>query len=106
MTIYVPSVMLVTVSWLSFWLDPSQVLAKLFMGVSTLLTMSVQTASINRSLPPVAYTKAIDTWTGVCVMFLFVALVQSVAVHFFSVTKAKVRRRLLYGSIDYLCICW
>jgi len=89
MTIYVPSVMLVTVSWLSFWLDPSQVLAKLFMGVSTLLTMSVQTASINRSLPPVAYTKAIDTWTGVCVMFLFVALVQSVAVHFFSITKAK-----------------
>lgn len=32
------------------------------LGVTTLLTMSTQTASINSALPPVAYTKAIDVW--------------------------------------------
>jgi anionic glutamate receptor len=64
-TIYVPCCMLVIVSWVSFWLDPNAVPARVSLGVTTLLTMSTQTASINNSLPPVAYTKAIDVWTGV-----------------------------------------
>lgn len=61
-TIYVPGCMLVIVSWVSFWLDPHAVPARVSLGVTTLLTMSTQTASINNSLPPVAYTKAIDVW--------------------------------------------
>ena len=65
-TIYVPCCMLVIVSWVSFWLDPNAVPARVSLGVTTLLTMSTQTASINNSLPPVAYTKAIDVWTGAC----------------------------------------
>ena len=54
--------MLVIVSWVSFWLDPHAVPARVALGVTTLLTMSTQTASINSALPPVAYTKAIDVW--------------------------------------------
>ena len=46
----------------SFWLDPHAVPARVALGVTTLLTMSTQTASINSALPPVAYTKAIDVW--------------------------------------------
>ena len=65
LTIYIPCCMLVIVSWVSFWLDPNAVPARVSLGVTTLLTMSTQTASINNSLPPVAYTKAIDVWTGV-----------------------------------------
>ncbi len=61
-TIYVPGCMLVVVSWVSFWLDPHAVPARVALGVTTLLTMSTQTASINSALPPVAYTKAIDVW--------------------------------------------
>ena len=69
LTIYVPCCMLVIVSWVSFWLDPNAVPARVSLGVTTLLTMSTQTASINNSLPPVAYTKAIDVWTGVSEFF-------------------------------------
>lgn len=61
-TIYVPGCMLVIVSWVSFWLDAHAVPARVALGVTTLLTMSTQTASINSALPPVAYTKAIDVW--------------------------------------------
>ena len=71
LTIYVPCCMLVIVSWVSFWLDPNAVPARVSLGVTTLLTMSTQTASINNSLPPVAYTKAIDVWTGVSVFWPF-----------------------------------
>ena len=61
-TIYIPGCMLVIVSWVSFWLDAHAVPARVALGVTTLLTMSTQTASINSALPPVAYTKAIDVW--------------------------------------------
>ena len=49
--------MLVIVSWVSFWLDNRSVPARVALGVTTLLTMSTQIAGVNRSLPPVAYTK-------------------------------------------------
>ncbi|KAA0204008.1 hypothetical protein HAZT_HAZT003449 [Hyalella azteca] len=54
---YVPCCMLVVVSWVSFWLDAQSVPARVSLGVTTLLTMSTQTSSINQSLPPVSYTK-------------------------------------------------
>ena len=60
LTIYVPSCMLVIVSWVSFWLDSKSVPARVSLGVTTLLTMSTQTAGVNRSLPPVAYTKGLS----------------------------------------------
>ena len=41
-TIYVPCCMLVIVSWVSFWLDPNAVPARVSLGVTTLLTMSTQ----------------------------------------------------------------
>jgi hypothetical protein len=74
--------MLVVVSWVSFWLDPHAVPARVALGVTTLLTMSTQTASINNSLPPVAYTKAIDVWQGVCVTFVFSALLEYALVNY------------------------
>ena len=61
LTIYVPTCMLVIVSWFSFWIDPKAVPARVALGVTTLLTMSTKTASISNSLPPVAYTKVRQT---------------------------------------------
>ena len=60
---------------MSFWLDPHAVPARVALGVTTLLTMSTQTASINSALPPVAYTKAIDVWQ-VCNPNYTIALLQ------------------------------
>lgn len=99
--------MLVIVSWVSFWLDQGAVPArvslgkpmdpitfarlrqlKLFpiyhLGVTTLLTMATQTSGINASLPPVSYTKAIDVWTGVCLTFVFGALLEFALVNYAS----------------------
>lgn len=83
-TIYVPCSMTVTVSWFSFWLDHKAVPARVALGVTTLLAMSTTQASIQNSLPPVAYTKAIDVWSGVCVFFVFSALLEYALVNYAS----------------------
>ena len=49
--------MTVCVSWMSFWLDHKSAPARVMLTITTLLAMSTTTASINNSLPPVAYTK-------------------------------------------------
>ena len=61
-----------------------QVPARVALGVTTLLAMSTTQASIQNSLPPVAYTKAIDVWSGVCVVFVFSALLEYALVNYAS----------------------
>lgn len=82
--IYIPCCMLVIVSWVSFWLDQSAVPARVSLGVTTLLTMATQTSGINQTLPPVSYTKALDVWTGVCLTFVFGALLEFALVNYAS----------------------
>src|SRR5579872_2407088 len=69
--LYIPSLMLVSVSWVSFWLDKDSVPARVTLGtmtssyihlicmhanaiagVTTLLTMTTQASGINAKLPP------------------------------------------------------
>ena len=84
LTIYIPCFMIVLVSWFSFWLDYKAVPARVALGVTTLLAMSTTMGSIQRSLPPVAYTKAVDVWSGVCVFFVFSALLEYALVNYAS----------------------
>ncbi|CAJ0929448.1 unnamed protein product, partial [Mesorhabditis belari] len=93
--LYIPSTMLVIVSWVSFWLDRSAVPARVTLGVTTLLTMTTQSSGINSKLPPVAYIKAIDVWIGACMTFIFGALLEFAFVTYLgSRLEAKKRSRL------------
>lgn len=87
--IYIPCCMLVIVSWVSFWLDPTSIPARVSLGVTTLLTMATQISGINASLPPVSYTKAIDVWTGVCLTFVFGALLEFALVNYASRSESR-----------------
>ena len=75
--------------------------ARVALGVTTLLAMSTTQASIQNSLPPVAYTKAIDVWSGVCVVFVFSALLEYALVNYASRSvKQKFDLSLLGKRLD------
>nr|ALS46611.1 glutamate gated chloride channel GluCl2 [Tetranychus cinnabarinus] len=95
--IYMPCCMLVIVSWVSFWLDPNAIPARVSLGVTTLLTMATQISGINASLPPVSYIKAIDVWTGVCLAFVFGALLEFALVNYASRSDAHRHAREFNG---------
>ncbi len=88
-TIYIPTFLIVMVSWMSFWLDHKSAPARVTLTVTTLLAMSTTTSSINQSLPPVAYTKAIDVWSNLCVTFVFLVLLEYALVNYAARADAR-----------------
>ena len=93
-TVYVPCSMTVSVSWMSFWLDHKSAPARVALTITTLLAMSTTTSSINNSLPPVAYTKAIDVWNNICVSFVFLALLEYALVNYAARADARLAHKL------------
>lgn len=54
---YVPTILIVSISWVSFWLDPNAVPGRVSLGVTTLLTLTTLASGIRAQLPPVSYVK-------------------------------------------------
>nr|WOK84219.1 gamma-aminobutyric acid receptor subunit beta-1 protein [Thrips tabaci] len=75
MDYYMPSVLLVVISWVTFWLDPDIVPARVLLGSSTMLTFITLAVQTDRSLP-VSYFKASEIWFVGCCTFIFGSLVE------------------------------
>ncbi|CAG2177600.1 unnamed protein product, partial [Oppiella nova] len=86
---YLPTILIVVISWVSFWLDEEAIPARITLGVTTLLTISSKGAGIQSNLPPVSYAKAIDVWMGVCTIFVFSALLEFTLVNYLCRIKAR-----------------
>ncbi|XP_071788462.1 glycine receptor subunit alpha-3-like isoform X1 [Asterias amurensis] len=89
LTVYIPTVLLVTIAWLSFWIDAKAAPARVALGVTTVLTVTTMTAGIQNSLPVVTYAKAIDIWLVVCLMFVFISLLEYGAANYLLVGEMK-----------------
>ncbi|XP_068813263.1 glycine receptor subunit alpha-4 isoform X2 [Struthio camelus] len=93
---YIPSLLIVILSWVSFWINMEAAPARVGLGITTVLTMTTQSAGSRASLPKVSYVKAIDIWMAVCLLFVFAALLEYAAVNFVSRQHkelARLRRR-------------
>ncbi|KAH3834107.1 glycine receptor subunit alpha-1-like [Dreissena polymorpha] len=81
---YMPSLLIVMLSWLSFWLNVNSIPGRVTLGVLSVLTISTQSTGVNASLPRVSYTKAIDVWMITCLVFVFAALIEFAVVNVLS----------------------
>ncbi|KAL4230982.1 Glycine receptor subunit alpha-3 [Mactra antiquata] len=82
--VYVPSILIVILSWVSFWLDKDAVPARISLGLLTVLTMTTMTSGARSSLPKVSYVKGMDVWMATCLIFVFAALIEFAYVNVFS----------------------
>nr|7PBD_A Chain A, Gamma-aminobutyric acid receptor subunit alpha-1 [Homo sapiens]7PBZ_A Chain A, Gamma-aminobutyric acid receptor subunit alpha-1 [Homo sapiens]7PC0_A Chain A, Gamma-aminobutyric acid receptor subunit alpha-1 [Homo sapiens] len=87
---YLPCIMTVILSQVSFWLNRESVPARTVFGVTTVLTMTTLSISARNSLPKVAYATAMDWFIAVCYAFVFSALIEFATVNYF--TKSQPAR--------------
>uniref|UniRef100_T1J4I2 Uncharacterized protein n=1 Tax=Strigamia maritima TaxID=126957 RepID=T1J4I2_STRMM len=100
---YLPTILIVVISWVSFWLDVEAIPARITLGVTTLLTISSKGSGIQANLPQVSYVKAMDVWMGVCTIFVFAALLEFTFVNYTWRKLSREKRnilRSLCGSKD------
>lgn len=86
---YLPTFLIVTISWVSFWLNPDATPARVTLGVTTLLALTTVASGVRSKLPPVSYVKAIDVWIGTCSIMVFGALLEFTLVNYLSRSKIK-----------------
>ena len=77
---YIPCVCIVALSWVSFWIDPEAIPARVGLSITTVLTISYMLGSVNSNLPRVSYLKAIDYFLLMSFGFIFFTLVEYVFV--------------------------
>ena len=63
--------------------------ARISLGVTTVLTMATQLSGCKESIPNVHYPKAIDIWMTMCMLFVFVSLVEYAFVNALSRDSSK-----------------
>ncbi|XP_042218928.1 glycine receptor subunit alpha-2-like isoform X2 [Homarus americanus] len=78
---YIPTCLIVIMSWVSFWIKPEIAPARVTLGVTSLLTLFTQQAKSQASLPPVSYIKTIDIFMSSCTVFVFMALIEYAVVN-------------------------
>ncbi|KAK1161183.1 gamma-aminobutyric acid receptor subunit alpha-6-like [Acipenser oxyrinchus oxyrinchus] len=81
---YIPCIMTVILSQVSFWINKESVPARTVFGITTVLTMTTLSISARHSLPKVSYATAMDWFIAVCFAFVFSALIEFAAVNYFT----------------------
>ncbi|XP_028408037.1 glycine receptor subunit alpha-4-like [Dendronephthya gigantea] len=85
---YLPAVMVVMLSWVSFWVDSDSVPARVALGITTVLAMTTLMFGVQSALPKVPYMKAVDLFLAFSFICVFAALVEFAAVNYY-VTNAQ-----------------
>uniref|UniRef100_A0A8C6FMA0 GABA(C) receptor n=1 Tax=Moschus moschiferus TaxID=68415 RepID=A0A8C6FMA0_MOSMO len=88
---YFPAMLMVMLSWVSFWIDRRAVPARVSLGITTVLTMSTILSGVSASMPQVSYIKAVDVYLWVSSLFVFLSVIEYAAVNYLTTVEERKR---------------
>ncbi|XP_056322671.1 gamma-aminobutyric acid receptor subunit rho-3a isoform X2 [Danio aesculapii] len=94
---YFPTMLMVMLSWVSFWIDRRAVPARVSLGITTVLTMSTIITGVSASMPQVSYVKAVDIYLWASFLFVFLSVIEYAAVNYF--TTVEEMKKLQKGKL-------
>ncbi|XP_056638459.1 pH-sensitive chloride channel 2-like [Diorhabda sublineata] len=90
MDYFLPSILLVCTSWVTFWLQADASPPRVVLGTSTMLTFITLNSGLGKTLPKVSYIKANEIWFLGCISFIFFSLAEFAFVNVIWRRKKKV----------------
>lgn len=97
---YIPSLLIVILSWVSFWINMDAAPARVALGITTVLTMTTQSSGSRASLPKVSQPLQIALFSQFC-DYLGMNCSDVCIVHMFAAISDHVFK-WLFGQILYL----
>ncbi|XP_045480830.1 gamma-aminobutyric acid receptor subunit alpha-6 isoform X2 [Harmonia axyridis] len=82
--VYVPCILIVVLSWVSFWIHREATSDRVGLGITTVLTLSTISLDSRRDLPKVKYATALDWFLLMSFFYCIATLLEFAGVHYFT----------------------
>merc|ERR1719362_2595626 len=81
-TVFVPGMILVTSSFVTFWIEYDATPARVMLGVTTMLNFFTTSNKFRSKLPVVSNLTAMNMWDFVCMFFIYASFLEFIAVNY------------------------
>jgi len=81
-TVFVPGLILVTSSFVTFWIEWNAEPARVMLGVTTMLNFFTTSNKFRSNLPVVSNLTAMNMWDGVCMFFIYASFLEFIVVNY------------------------
>jgi len=81
-TVFVPGLILVTSSFVTFWIEWNAEPARVMLGVTTMLNFFTTSNKFRAKLPVVSNLTAMNMWDGVCMFFIYASFLEFIVVNY------------------------
>jgi len=81
-TVFIPGIILVSSSFLTFWFEWNAVPARTMLGVTTMLNFFTTSNGFRSNLPVVSNLTAMNTWDAVCMFFIYTSFLEFVVMNY------------------------
>jgi len=81
-TVFMPGMILVTSSFVTFWIEWNAEPARVTLGVTTMLNFFTTSNKFRSKLPVVSNLTAMNMWDGVCMFFIYASFIEFILVNY------------------------
>jgi len=81
-TVFMPGLILVTSSFVTFWIEWNAEPARVTLGVTTMLNFFTTSNKFRSNLPVVSNLTAMNMWDGVCMFFIYASFIEFILVNY------------------------